>query len=284
MAKAKIADWLDGLESALEPEAKLRGLLGHGTTAGQAREFLVENVLKAILPPAVHVGRGKVIDGFGNCSKHIDIIVYDARFPLMNAEGGGLYFVEGVLATIDVKSTIDSNELRTALENCRSVLTLEITGENLDEATAEINFYMAKHGLTWQDAEQRFHYMSYPSTYVFGFNSKLSLDSTVSCITDWWGSFGCPNSAYFPLLPRVICFGNVVGFVNDGRISLDSQGSTGHVMGVFETQLRFRWLSLHLIDAVSQRLNNLALSRYYPWDEYAQQLKQTKVSFISLPA
>jgi hypothetical protein len=136
MANLNIADWLDGLESALEPEAKSRGLLDHGAATSQVREFLVENLLKTILPPAVHIGKGKVIDSLGNFSRQFDIIVYDARFPLMNVEGGCLYFVEGVLATIDVKSTIDGNGLRTALENSRSVLTLGITDENSTEAAA----------------------------------------------------------------------------------------------------------------------------------------------------
>lgn len=295
MANKKIADWLDRLENALEAEVKLGGLLEHGSTIGQAREFLVKRVLKTILPPAVHIGSGKVIDSWGNSSKQIDIIIYDTRFPLMNVEGGGLYFVEGVLATIEVKSTIDSNELKTALENCESVLTLGINCEYPEEAAAQIDFYMKKHSLTRDDAKQRFEYMLHPATYVFSFISKLSMETTASCISEWWSrrgtltsGFGCPHSAYFPLLPRIINCGKVVGVVNDGRISLVSQEGTDHVMSVFETPLRFRWLALHMMDAVSRRLGlknwaercEYRLAEYYPLDEYIEQIKGVNTIFI----
>lgn len=76
------------------------GLLDHAPTIGPVREFLVRRVLKTILPTSVHIGSGKVIDHQGKSSKQIDIIIYDPRFPMMNLDGGGLYFVEGVLATI----------------------------------------------------------------------------------------------------------------------------------------------------------------------------------------
>ena len=121
-------DWFDGLEAVLDAELKLSGLLGHNPTIGQAREFLVTRVLKTILPAAVHIGSSKVIDHLGLTSRQIDIVIYDPRFPLMKVEGGGLHFVEGVLATIEVKSTIDSDELKTSLDNCRSVLALSPHG------------------------------------------------------------------------------------------------------------------------------------------------------------
>ena len=104
----------------------------------------------------------------------------------MKVEGGGLYFVEGVLATIEVKSTINKAELKTSLENCKSVLSLVINGEHPEEAEARITFYMERENITHEQAEQRFWYMFHPATYVFGFSSKLSLQATAQCIADWW--------------------------------------------------------------------------------------------------
>ena len=133
--------WFDGLEAVLEAESRLSGLLNHGPTVGQAWEFLVTRVLKTILPSGVHIGNGMVIDRQGNSSKQIDVVIYDPRFPMMKLDGGGLYFVEGVLATIEVKSIIDTSELRGSLENCRSVLALWPHGEHPHEAEARIKFY-----------------------------------------------------------------------------------------------------------------------------------------------
>ena len=60
MANKVVVDWLDGLETMLEAESKLSGLLAHGSTVGQAREFVVTRILKTILPASVHIGTGKV--------------------------------------------------------------------------------------------------------------------------------------------------------------------------------------------------------------------------------
>ena len=289
MPNKTIADWFDQLESVLQAEAELSGLLSHGSTIGQAREFLVSRVLSTFLPAGVHIGSGKIIDSQGNESKQIDIIIYDPRFPLMKVEGGGLYFVEGVLATIEVKSTINKAELKTSLENCKSVLSLVINGEHPEEAEARITFYMERENITHEQAEQRFWYMFHPATYVFGFSSKLSLQATAQCIADWWGNYGCAHSSYFPLLPRVINSGNIVGFVNDGRIRLNSDNGSVQIMSVFKTPLRFRWFAVHLMDVVSSRLGlrNFAenfqyrISEYVPSDDYVDAIRKEKTKFIS---
>jgi hypothetical protein len=290
MSNKVIAEWLDGLERILESEAKLSGLLESGATIGQAREFLVRRVLKTILPPMAHIGTGKAIDYAGNTSKQIDIIVYDPRFPLMEVDGGGLYYAEGVIATIEVKSTINKREeLEGALENCKSVLVLGINGEYPEEAAAQVDFYMEKGGLRADAGADRFDYMLHPATYVFGFNSKLSHESTTLCIKNWWDRQRCPDgqrcavSAYFPYLPRVITSGNVVGVVSDGRFSpVDKEGKS-HAMTVFQTPFRFRWLALHLMDVVSRRLGlrnyaerfDYRLGEYYPLKEYVEDIERS---------
>jgi hypothetical protein len=291
MANKAVIDWFDGLEAVLHSEAQLSGLLAHGSTIGQAREFVVTRLLKTILPSSVHIGSGKVIDGNGSYSKQVDIIIYDPRFPLMRVDGGGLYFVEGVLAAMEVKSTITSDELKVSLENCKSVLALTPHGEHPEEAEARIAFYMKKGALSHQMAEHRFWYMFRPATYVFAFSSQLSFDTTCRCIQSWWQALGYQHSAYFPLLPRVITSGDVVGVVNDGRIQLNAaDGGTNHVMGLFKTNRRFRWLAIHLMDAVNQRLGlrNFAesfdyrISNYYPFDQYVSEIQGADTKFISL--
>ena len=285
-----VMDWLDGLETVLDAESRLSGLFDHGPTVGQAREFLVTRVLKTILPTGVHIGSGMVIDHKGASSKQIDVVVYDPRFPIMKVEGGGLYFVEGVLATIEVKSTIDTVSLKDSLENCRSVLQLWPHGEHPHEAEARIKFYAEKGNLTPEEAEHRFWYMFRPATYIFAFCSKLSLDSTCSAVVEWWrDDAGCKLSSHFPLLPRVVTAGNIVGVVNDGRISLSTLEGNRQVMTLFKTEKRFRWLAIHLMDAVSQRLGlrnfgeqfDYRLSDYYPFDDYIAELAKSEVRAVN---
>jgi hypothetical protein len=60
------------------------------------------------------------------------------------------------------------------------------------------------------------------------------------------------------------------------------------VMTLFKTGLRFRWLAIHLMDAVSSRLGlrNFAeqfdyrLSNYYPFDPYLEALKDAETKII----
>ena len=288
MPNKTVIEWFDQLEGVLESEARLNGLLDHSTTTGNAREFLVTRVLRTILPAGVHIGTGKVIDNVGSCSKQIDIVIYDPRFPLMKVEGGGLYFVEGVLATIEVKSTIDSAELVKSLNNCKSVLDLHVNGEHPEEAAARIAFYAKRGNLSQREAEHRFWYMFRPATYTFAFASKLSFHTTYSSVKDWWESIDCAHSAFFPLLPRVMTAGNVVAFVNDGRVTLNSSSGSQHVMSVFATSRRFRWFAVHLMDSVSLRLGlrNFAekfdykISNYFPWDDYVNEIQKAETVFI----
>jgi hypothetical protein len=211
---------------------------------------------------------------------------------MMELEGGGLYFVEGVLATIEVKSIITSQQqLTTSLENCQSVLMLSPLGEHPTQKNDRINFYMKAGNLKQDQAEQRFWYNLAPATYIFAFNSNLSLDTTCECIGTWWNSIGCARSKYFPLLPRVVTSGSIVGVVNNGRMGLTSTVDHDPVMSLFSTARRFRWFALHLMDVVSTRLGlrNFAeqcdyrLTDYYPLDEYIREVQTTPAKFISRP-
>lgn len=167
MNSNEVISWFDELESVLAAGAKLRGLLEHASTVGLAREFVVTEVLRSILPEAVHIGTGRVVDQFGNSSKQIDIVIYDPRFPKLTVAGGALYMAEGVLATIEIKSCIDADQLRGALDNCASVLALGVKGQFPEQAKARIDFYQSVHGLEHPQAVDMFHYMVRPATYIF---------------------------------------------------------------------------------------------------------------------
>jgi hypothetical protein len=104
--------------------------------------------------------------------------------------------VEGVLATIEVKSTMDGDQLVGSLENSRSVLELTVTGEHPKEAEDRIRFYMDAHGLSCDMATDRFHYMIGPAPYIFSFTSKLSFEATGECITASWNGVQCRVSQY----------------------------------------------------------------------------------------
>ena len=122
--------WLHGLDKVLKAESELVGEFQHNPTVGGIREFLVKNILERILPRSVTVETGKVIDHRGGISKQIDIILFDSRVPCLRSPGGpGLFPVEGVFATIEVKTCLRSQkDVVDALDNCFSVISLAATG------------------------------------------------------------------------------------------------------------------------------------------------------------
>src|SRR5262249_18853317 len=162
--------WFDKLEEVLAAEAQLAGLLGHGTMIGDAREFLISKVLRSFLPSSVHIGRGRIIDSEGGISSQIDIVIYDPRFPVLSTEGGGsLYFVKGVIGAIEVKSTIDSEKLVSALDNCHSVMALSPHGASLEEMDRFTSMLCKEQGLTPLQGAQAAMEQMCPRTYIFGY-------------------------------------------------------------------------------------------------------------------
>ncbi|KWK67573.1 DUF6602 domain-containing protein [Burkholderia stagnalis] len=99
----------------------------HSDILGDARESFIRDVLSKFLPATVHVGTGQIVDAGGNTSKQIDVVIYRKDFPILRSFGNAdVYLVEGVLATIEVKSTLDKAKLVEALDNGRSVKDLRI--------------------------------------------------------------------------------------------------------------------------------------------------------------
>jgi hypothetical protein len=82
----------------------------HAGTLGLLREALVESVICPLLQPPYKAATGVVIDCEGKQSGQCDIIIWDDSIfrPFYFARGAGLFGIESVLATIEVKSTLTS--------------------------------------------------------------------------------------------------------------------------------------------------------------------------------
>lgn len=95
---------------------------------GASREHPARKSLERLLPGAAAVGSGLVIDSYGNSSKQQDIVIFeDAWCPVfsINETPEATFFpCEGVIATGEVKSGLDSKELEDAFEKIASVKRL----------------------------------------------------------------------------------------------------------------------------------------------------------------
>ena len=98
----------------------------HPGTLGEIREILVRELFRPLLPSDIGVGTGQLIDSTNNVSPQTDIILFDRSLapPMMLNESLGLFPVESCLYIIEVKSLLNTTELRKSHE---SALTIKRT-------------------------------------------------------------------------------------------------------------------------------------------------------------
>lgn len=166
---------------SIQVAAKLNGLvaesksifdcLGHNGLRGAAREMFVKDFLFPFLPPYVGIGTGEIINHLGRRSKQIDVVLYNrGRLPPLLIGSGdlGVFPWECVIATIEVKSTLDAGELRSAILNAYSVRRVV---QSLEETSVLVGGKPLLDSLVW--------HWPIPS-YVFAFNSDLTSENNLS--------------------------------------------------------------------------------------------------------
>ena len=100
-------------------------VLRHNATAGAAREQLIKDFLSNHLPELITVVSGQIVDANDNYSKQQDIVLVLKSMPrLPFSSGNDLIFQEGVVATIEIKTTLNANTLAAIGENIASVRSL----------------------------------------------------------------------------------------------------------------------------------------------------------------
>jgi hypothetical protein len=102
-------------------------VLEHASDLGTVREHFIQAVLENFLPKTVIVGRGEIIDGTEQGrSGQQDIILYRADFPVITSHTSiNTYLIEGVIATIEVKSDLSKVGLSASFESAAKVKRLE---------------------------------------------------------------------------------------------------------------------------------------------------------------
>ena len=109
---------LNAIEKALIAQSKISHTSGHPVLRGNPREILIRDFLKSHLPSNLEVGQGAIIDVNTNpnqLKKQNDVIIYRKDFPKISySKDDRAYFVEAVMATIEVKSVLNKSGLKKA--------------------------------------------------------------------------------------------------------------------------------------------------------------------------
>ena len=104
--------------------------IDHMGLRGSARENILREYIKQLLPQKYAVGSGIITDVKGTQSKQQDFIIYDAfNSPsFLQVDSGSVVLpVESIFATIEVKSCLSKAELEKSIDNIRSVKELELS-------------------------------------------------------------------------------------------------------------------------------------------------------------
>lgn len=130
----------------------------HNGVKGSAREDLLKEYLRNLLPDKYSISSGIIIDFNQNQSKQQDFIIHDAlNCPsFFKTNSNTILPIESVYATIEIKSTLNYDTLKQCVENIESVRKLnKLPNRNI--ISNEYN-------------EQ------YPLGFVFAYSSDYSLE------------------------------------------------------------------------------------------------------------
>lgn len=130
----------------------------HNGVKGSAREDLLKDYLKKLLPEKYTISSGIIIDNNQSQSKQQDFIIHDAfNCPsFFQTDSNTILPIESVYATIEIKSTLDYSTLEQSVKNVESVRKLyKLPNRNIIRNQYD-NFY--------------------PLGFVFAYSSNYSLE------------------------------------------------------------------------------------------------------------
>lgn len=122
---------VESLDKEVKNRLEMASVIGHPGESGRARENIIGEFLRRLIPQTFGIDTGFVIDSLGAISKQIDIVVYRTdHHPVFEIGGIKHFLVESVVAVIENKARITSlAQLNKALDNIRSVKQLDRTNQ-----------------------------------------------------------------------------------------------------------------------------------------------------------
>ncbi|HHG3370011.1 DUF6602 domain-containing protein [Vibrio parahaemolyticus] len=119
--------------SSLNAEYDKSKVVKHSATSGAIREGQIKDLLEKHLPSLVHVVSGQVFDSNDNYSKQQDIVLVHKSMPRLQFDSNlDLIFIEGVVATVEIKTHVSPSTMQSIGDNFRSVraLTTSVTSQS----------------------------------------------------------------------------------------------------------------------------------------------------------
>jgi len=109
---------LNAIEEVLCAQGKIASNAGHPNLIGNPKEWFIRNFLMDHLPETVKIGQGEIINSrtvLKESRNQSDIVLYRQDYPVISySQDNNAFLYESVIATIEVKSTIDLKGFRKA--------------------------------------------------------------------------------------------------------------------------------------------------------------------------
>ncbi|MCC4273311.1 DUF6602 domain-containing protein [Marinomonas communis] len=159
--KNQYQDLLRSKVSSAISQAQAAAGFSHQGVKGSVLELLISQLFEPLLPADIGVGTGQIIDSYsGKMSGQIDIVLYNKAIlpPILVDDKLGVFPIESVLYTIEVKTTLNATELRMAHDSAKDLAS---------------NFgYLP--GLKDEQGKEKHHSIEKLRSVVFALNSDLS--------------------------------------------------------------------------------------------------------------
>lgn len=130
-------EYFKGMVAQINDELSfISKMITHNLEKGENNEEILKDFLKKFLPKKFSITSGFVIDKSGGISKQCDIIIYDNHYnpEMLNFRTIKMIPVDFVYAVIEVKTTLDQNEIKSAIENIESVKKLDYIKKKISYA------------------------------------------------------------------------------------------------------------------------------------------------------
>ena len=161
MLKEKISKVENQMREAL---AEVRETFQHSGNKGTSNENIFSEFVRSYLPRRLEIGNGEIIDSKKNRSGQVDIVIVNEDHPFTFAPNKpGLFFIEGISAIGEVKTTLTTQELQNTLNNSIKYKKLQMThssGEVIHSNESDLK-----------------RYYEHPPFFLFAYESQISLET-----------------------------------------------------------------------------------------------------------
>jgi hypothetical protein len=240
-----LRQYYQGITQQLRSEVDfINSLFEHQGVKGEGNENVLRDLLIRFIPKRYGVGTGVVIDQHGISSRQCDIVIYDTFLypPILSLTHSHLFPVDIVYATIEVKTTLDSQSAKEALQNVASVRRLDYIRQDFGAISAKAGEYIV--GI----------YRSTPPIgVVFAYNSDAIQDETFK---NWFAPVDNEDITTQPSLVGCLDIG-MTGFIPE-HLTEEASAIAVHP----DTGMQLRCMTFPLVtNGASDQITNSASER-----------------------